>query len=327
MPLPRLRLGESTPANLMTATHSDLSHTTCLVTGASRGIGRITAIELARRGADIILIGRDKRRTEDAALAAKAAASRHGVKVSPLVADLSSLEELKRVADIVLNTHQQLHVLINNAGAIFDRHTLSVDGVEKTFALNHLAYFALTLRLLPLLRATEGARIINVASRAHEGAQMNFSRIVHGRPYHPWRAYQTSKLANILFTRQLATRIEGMGITANALHPGLVATHFGHDGARWMSWLLKLARPWMIDEQEGAKTTLYLASDAEPGGINGAYWSKCQQVRPSKMACEPEAAQRLWQLSVSLTGLDTQAQLTGLESGTQPHTRVQGHQQ
>ncbi|MEB3285668.1 MAG: SDR family oxidoreductase [Candidatus Sericytochromatia bacterium] len=281
-----------------------MAHKTYLITGASRGIGRVTTLELAERGANLILVGRDTQRTEQAAQEALALGAAKGTTVTTVIADLSHLKDVARAAQEILESCAKLDALINNAGAIFDRHIRTADGIENTFALNHLAYFALTLRLLPLIQRAPQGRIINVASRAHEGAQIDLEKIVDGRPYHPWKAYQASKLANILFSRELASRLKGTAMTVNALHPGFVATQFGHGGARWMSWFLRLARPWMINEEQGAKTSVFLAVDDAVANISGAYWVKCTQSQPSLEAQNNELARALWNLSVSLTGLD-----------------------
>ena len=193
---------------------------TCLVTGASRGIGRVTAIELARRGANVLIVGRDAARCE--AVAAEARATGGGGAITVYLADLSSMEAVRRLAAEVKAAHPRLHVLVNNAGAIVERRETTVDGHEATFGLNHLAYFLLTWELRDLLIASAPARVVNVASRAHRDGQLRFDDLMLERSYSPWRAYTASKLANIVFTRELARRLEGTGVTANSLHPGFL---------------------------------------------------------------------------------------------------------
>ncbi|MEB3223488.1 MAG: SDR family oxidoreductase [Candidatus Sericytochromatia bacterium] len=274
----------------------------CLVTGASRGIGRVTAVELARQGAHVALVGRDRARTEEAAEEARAV--RGGGHIETFLADLAEAAEVRALAEAYARDHDGLDVLVNNAGAIFERRCTTREGFEKTFALNHLAYHALTLRLMPLMTKQPAARVIVVASRAHTRVGLDLDDPMAERGYDGWRAYCASKLANVLFTRELARRLTGTAVTVNALHPGLVATSFGHADAGWYRWLVKLGRPWMIDAPEGARTTLHLATSPELAGLSGMYWARCRPDTPSPAARDPETARRLWALSVRLTGLD-----------------------
>lgn len=277
----------------------------CLVTGASRGIGRVTAIELARLGADVLLVGRDAARCE--AVAAEARATAGGGQVSVHLADLSSMQEVRRLAAEIRAARPKLDVLINNAGAIFERRETTADGHEATFALNHLAYFLLTWELRDLLTASAPARIINVASRAHRDGKLTFDDLMATRRYSPWKAYATSKLANVVFTRELARRLAGTGVTANSLHPGFVATNFGHDRSRIITWLLRLARPMMIGEAEGAATTLYLATSPQVAGVTGRYFANSREDTPIRAALDDAAARKLWAESERLLGLDPAA--------------------
>ena len=274
----------------------------CVVTGASRGIGRVTALALARSGADVVLVGRDAARTEAAAEAARAQGG--GGRVRVLLGDLSEPDGVKAVATAFLCEGDGLDVLINNAGAIFQTRETNSLGWERTFALNHLAYHALTLRLLPALLRRPGARIVNVASRAHTRVGFDLDDPMAERGYDGWRAYCRSKLANVLFTRELARRLAGSDVTANALHPGLVATHFAHEASGWYAWAARLARPWMIDEAAGARTTLHLATAPELGQISGQYWADCRPDTPSREGRDPKLAAALWSISADLTGLD-----------------------
>jgi NAD(P)-dependent dehydrogenase (short-subunit alcohol dehydrogenase family) len=274
----------------------------CLITGASRGIGREAALLLGRMGAHVVLVGRDRSRTEEAAAAVRAAGG--GGHVEVLLADLSEPEEVAALAQAYMQRHEGLDVLVNNAGAIFERRRTTRAGLEMTFALNHLAYHTLTLRLLPHLALRPEARVVVVASRAHTRARLDLDDPMGERAYDGWQAYCASKLANVLFTRELARRLAGTRITANALHPGLVATSFGHGEPGWYRWLVRLGRPWMIDAREGARTTVHVATAAELSGRSGEYWARCRPDTPSAAARDPEAARRLWELSVQLTGLD-----------------------
>ena len=274
---------------------------TCLVTGATRGIGRVAAVELARLGADLVLVGRDAARAEAAAAEARAAGG--GGTVAVLVADLSLMSEVRRLAAAYKAAHARLDVLVNNAGAIFDHRGETAEGFERTFALNHLAYFLLAHELRELLAASAPARIVNVASRAHRAGRLDFADLQLARGYTAWKAYAASKLANILFTRELARRLQGTGVTANSLHPGLVATNFGHDRLGLISLVLRFARPMMISEAEGAATTLHLATSPAVEGVSGAYFADCRETRAEPHACDDAAARRLWEETERLLGL------------------------
>lgn len=272
----------------------------CVVTGATSGIGYVTARELARRGASVTLVGRNPDRT---ALCVGSIRRETGSDaVDSLLADLSSMERVRALAEAVRARHQRLDVLVNNAGAVFlTRHT-TVDGFEMTFALNHLAPFLLTNLLLDLLRASAPARIVTTASVAHVGAKIDFDdpNYQHHR-YSAWGAYGRSKLANILFTYELARRLEGSNATANAFHPGFVATGFARSGPL-MDVVMTLARPMMVSAEEGARTQIYLASSPEVEGVTGQYFVKEHPTRSSKESYSVESQRRLWEISEELTG-------------------------
>lgn len=280
-----------------------MAGSTCLVTGATRGIGRVAAVELARQGARVLIVGRDRTRAEAAASEARAAQGPGGGGVEALVADLALMSEVRRLADEVRAACPRLDVLVNNAGAIFERREVTPEGFEKTFALNHLAYFLLTYMLRDLLVASAPARVVNVASRAHRAGRLDFDDLQMQKGYTAWKAYAASKLANILFTRELARRLEATGVTANALHPGLVATNFGHDRFGLISLVLRFARPMMIGEAEGAATTLHLATSPAVAEVTGAYFADCTPTRPEPQALDDVAASRLWEESEWLLGL------------------------
>lgn len=275
----------------------------CVVTGATSGIGEVAAIELARRGARVLIVGRSADRCAATLERVREAAGGDPSMAESIVADLSSQAEVRRVADEIGKRCDRLDVLLNNAGGMFLSRAESVDGIEMTLALNHLSYFLLTDRLLPLLKAGAPSRIVNVASDAHRGGRIDFDDIQLRRNYSGWRAYQQSKLANILFTYELARRLEGTGITANALHPGFVRTRFFQDFTGWVGFVIKLgARLVAIGPEAGARTSIYLATSPEVEGVTGRYFVKCRPVTSSPRSRDRDTAERLWRLSEELTG-------------------------
>ena len=273
---------------------------TCLVTGATLGIGRETALGLARIGARVVIVGRDYTRTREAA--AQIAREAGAGDVDYLVADLSSQSEVRRLAEAFGGKYPKLDVLVNNAGAVFTRRETTADGIERTWALNHLAEFLLTWLLLERLRAGAPARVVNVASAAHTSGRINFDDLQGDKKYSGIGAYAQAKLANIMFTYALARRLEGSGVTANCLHPGVVATGFGHNTPGLMSTLLKLARPLLITPQKGAATSIYLASSPDVANVSGKYFAKCKPLAASKLSRDTAAQERLWDVSERQTG-------------------------
>jgi NAD(P)-dependent dehydrogenase (short-subunit alcohol dehydrogenase family) len=272
-----------------------------LVTGATAGIGMVTARELARRGARVIGVGRSADRCAEAARQIREQTG--STSVEYLVADLSSQAEVRRLADLVKAATRRLDVLVNNAGVVRLKRVVTDDGLEMTFAVNHLAYFLLTNLLLDLVKASAPARIISVASAAHQGCKINFDDLQAETKYSPWRAYQRSKLANVLFTRELARRLEGAGVTANALHPGYVRTQiFRAEG--FQGWLLRRAADlFAITPEEGAQTSIYLATSADVEGQTGQYFVKEKIASSSPESQDDATARRLWDVSAKLTGL------------------------
>lgn len=273
----------------------------CLVTGATGGIGLVTALELARKGARVIGIGRSPDRCSQAA---RLIHEQTGVESSSyLIADLSSQAEIRRLAADVKNLTNRLDVLVNNAGGLFLSRRETVDGLEMTFALNHLAYFLLTNLLLDLVKAT-AARVVSVASEAHQRGTIAFDDLQARSRYSFWRAYQQSKLANILFTRELARRLEGSGVTANCLHPGYVNTQiFQVEGVR--GWLLRrLADALAIPPERGAETSIYLATSPDVQHTTGQYFIRNRPAATSPAARDDAAARRLWQESAVLCGME-----------------------
>ena len=220
-----------------------------------------------------------------------------------MIGDLSKQADVRRIASEFLARHDRLHLLVNNAGAIFMQRQLSSDGLEMTFALNHLGYFLLTNLLRDVLVKSAPARIVNVASRAHVRGTIAFDDLQAERSFGGWSAYSQSKLANILFTRELSRRLQGTGVTCNCLHPGVVSTGFGKNDSGWMRWAVKIAAPFLRTPEQGAATTVFLAQSPAVEGVTGKYFSDCKEIEPSKEARDAEVAQRLWEVSEQLTGL------------------------
>jgi NAD(P)-dependent dehydrogenase (short-subunit alcohol dehydrogenase family) len=278
----------------------DMRGKVCLVTGATSGIGAVAARELARRGAHVVLVGRNPERC--AATLRDIQEQTGSTQVESLLADLSSQQQVRGLARAFLERHRRLDVLVNNAGGMWMRRQETVDGLEMTFAVNHLAYFLLSGLLLDVLKASAPSRIVNVSSGAHRRATLPFDDLMGARRFRGWQAYKQSKLANLLFTYELARRLAGTGVTANALHPGFVATGFGANNGWRGSALQMLARWFAISSEEGARTILYLAASPEVAGVSGRYFVRERAV-PSSPASQDEAAQkRLWQVSEELTG-------------------------
>jgi retinol dehydrogenase 12 len=272
---------------------------TVFITGATSGIGEVAAVKLAEQGARIIFTARDQARADATFKKLKRAngAADHAVQM----ADLSLLAEMKRVGEAAA-AEPEIDVLINNAGALFNSRVETGDGLEKTFALNHLSYFVITNLLLPRLKP--GARIISTASGAHRRAQLNFKDLQTRRGYSGFSVYAKSKLCNVLFTRELARRIQGSGVTANCLHPGFVATRFGDQSGGITSVFVKLAKPvGAISPDEGVKTILYLASSPEVADVSGEYFYECKVDMPSAEARKDEDAKKLWELSAEIAGI------------------------
>lgn len=268
----------------------------CLITGATSGIGLVTARVLAERGATVIIVGRSQ--AKSAATVEQITSATGNPKVAYMLADLSAQHAVRQLAAQVRAEHPQLHVLINNAGAVLLRREQSVDGIEMTWALNHLAYFLLTDLLLDTLKASAPARVISVASNAHERGRINFDDPQRATGF---SAYAQSKLANVLFTRELARRLAGSGVTANVLHPGVVATSFGTNNG----WIGRALRPLFnrgsISPEQGAQTIIYLACAPEVGQISGQYFYQSRPIPAAPAAQDDAAAQRLWALSQRMT--------------------------
>src|ERR687894_2416746 len=238
---------------------------TVLVTGGSGGIGRATALGLATMGGHLVIVGRDRGRAEDAAREIRAAG---GGPVDVFVADLSSQAEVRRVADEVLHALSRIDVLVNNVGGYWNTRHLTVDGLERTFAVNHLAPFLLTNLLLDRMTESAPARVVTVSSYAQAQGRIDFEDLQGEREYSGARAYSQSKLANVLFTYELARRLQGTGVTANCLHPGAVRTNFGSGVSGVFGFMVRVLRPLMISSEKGAETSIYLASSPEVEGVS-----------------------------------------------------------
>lgn len=275
---------------------------TVAVTGGTSGIGEIAALRLAKMGARIVLVARDKARGEATLARLEKQAPRRGHTIH--YADLALLGEMKRVAAEIAAAEPKIDVLINNAGAMFAEREVTKDGFEKTFALNHLSYFVVTAGLRGPLLAAPAARIVNTASDAHKGAPFDIGDLQSSKNYKSFQAYGRSKLENILFTRELARRLEGTRATTNCLHPGFVATRFGDEAGGLIAHVIGLAKYLAISPDEGAKTIIYLAASPEVAKTNGKYFYKCRPTRPTKDGRDDELAQQLWQKTAELTGVD-----------------------
>jgi NAD(P)-dependent dehydrogenase (short-subunit alcohol dehydrogenase family) len=273
-----------------------------VVTGGTSGIGEETAVGLARRGARVVIVGRDRERGEASVANVRARSGNDAVDL--LLADLSSQKEVRGLAAQILDDYPALHVLVNNAGVVHLARRTTVDGLESTFAVNHLAYFLLTRLLQQRLVASAPARIVNVASEGHRFARLDFDDLQSERNYSVMRVYGLSKLANILFTAELARRLDGSGVTANCLHPGAVSTRLGINNG-WLGRLLIPAlRPFFLTPEKGARTSIHLATSEAVKDVSGKYFMKCALRRPSAICSDTEAARRLWDVSSELTGLE-----------------------
>jgi len=273
---------------------------TVLITGGTGGIGAAAAIGLARMGARVGITGRDRGRAVEAAAAITRESGNPAVDI--FVADMSSQAEVRRLATGVLATYPRLDVLLNNVGGFWAHRHLTADGLEHTFALNHLAPFLLTNLLLDRLVASSPARVVTVSSGAQSMGKIDFDDLMGERKYSGSRAYNQSKLANVMFTYELARRLEGTGVTANALHPGLTSTAFsGEDPA--LGVLVKVMRPFMRSPAKGADTAVYLASASEVEGVNGQYFADRVPKKTNASSYDRAITARLWEVSADLVGI------------------------
>lgn len=270
-----------------------------VVTGGTSGIGEVAALALAGMGARIVLVARDRARADATLAKLEAKGEGHAAHI----ADLSSIAATRRVGTEIAAAESRIDVLINNAGALFNQRRLSPDGLEMTFAVNHMAYFVLTETLLDRLKAAAPARIVNTASGAHFGARLDFADLQSERGYSGFAVYGKSKLANVLFTRALARRLEGSGVTANCLHPGFVATRFGDRSGGVLQALMPVAKLGAISPERGAETIIHLAASPAVAGVTGLYFYKNQPQAPSAEAQDDASAARLWAESERLASV------------------------
>jgi len=271
----------------------------CLITGGTNGIGKSTAQGLARMGATVVIVGRSAQKTSRVVEEIRLATGNH--QVDSLVADLSSQADIRRLANDFLSKYSRLDVLVNNAGGTFLTRQLSVDGIEMTLALNHLAYFLLTSLLLPTLIASTPARIISVSSDAHAHGKIEFDNLQGERAFSGLGPYGNSKLANILFTTELARRLEGTGVTANTLHPGLTSTGFGKNNPGLLMTIMGAVIPLIARSPEkGAQTSVYLASSPEVANVTGKYFVDSKATAPAPQATDPAVAKKLWDMSADM---------------------------
>ncbi len=267
----------------------------CLVTGATDGIGKVSARVLAELGAKVIIVGRNPEKS--AIVLAELRSISGNENIDLLMADLAVMQEVRDLAEQVISRYDRLDVLLNNAGGYFTKHEITSDGLEMTFALNHMSYFLLTNKLMELLKYSAPARIVNVSSDAYYGVDMDFENLNGEQEYKAWKAYQKSKLANVLFTYELLKKVPG-NITVNCLHPGFVATNFGHNNGGFFGPVLKIAqRISAINPEEGAKTSIFLCSAPEVKGVSGKYFYKCQPKTSSRESRNMDTGKRLWQIS------------------------------
>src|SRR5215217_8099709 len=272
----------------------------CLITGATSGIGKATAMGLANMGASVVMVARDRSRGEAALAEIKEGSANASVDL--MLTDLSSQEDIRRLADEFKDAYPRLDVLINNAGVIRSKRVTSTDGIEMTFAVNHLAYFLLTNLLLDLLKASAPSRIVNVSSAEQRNGTIDFDNLQAEKGYKTAKAYGQSKLANILFTYELARRLEGTGVSANCLHPAAgVRTNLGSGVSGVFGFTVRALTPLMKSPEKGAETSIYLASSPEVEGVSGAYFVKKAEARSSDASHDERTARRLWEVSAELT--------------------------
>jgi len=267
----------------------------CLVTGANSGIGKVTAKDLAAGGATVIMACRNRDKGE--AARGEIVRETRNENVDLMIADFSDLSQIRRLAAEVKAKYPRLHVLVNNAGSHYSKRTVTVDGYEATFAVNHLGYFLLTVELLDLLKSTAFARVVNVSSEAHRSARINLDNLNLENGYSGWKAYGKSKLANVLFTYELARRLKGTGVTANCMHPGVVGTNlFNHVGGL-AGKIVRLFTPFMRTPEKGADTVIWLASSPEVEGITGKYFVDRKEQTTNPQSYDTAVAARLWEIS------------------------------
>ena len=282
-------------------TRADLTGKTALVTGANQGIGKVSALELARMGAAVTMVCRSEEKGR--AAREEIVAQVKDAAVELIVGDVSSLASLRDVAQRFLDGHERLDILLNNAGVLATSRRESKDGFEHTFATNHLGYFYLTHLLRTTIEKTPGARVVSVSSEAHRSGTIDFDDLQGRKRWSAIGSYSASKLANVLFTRELARQWAGTGVTANCLHPGVIASGFASTDGGFAALLARIARPFLATTEDGAKTQIYLCSSPDVAKISGKYFDKSKERQPSRAAQDDAVARDLWTVSEELCGL------------------------
>ena len=281
--------------------NENLENKVCLITGATNGIGEEAAKELNKMGAEIVFVARNEEKGEQLKAELKEAS---GKEPTMILANLSSQSEVKSAAEKFLSMEKPLDILLNNAGIMNRERNITEDGLEEVFSVNHLAYFTFTLMLIDKLKSTEGSRVVNVASGAHQFVkEMNFGDLQSEKVFKPMQVYGQSKLANILFTKSLANKLADHGVTVNCLHPGFVSTGIGSNNKGIWNILMSLARPFARKTDKGAETSVYLCSSPEVKDISGEYFVDCKIEKVSDAAKSSDQADKLWEISSELTGL------------------------
>ena len=286
------------------STRPDLSGKTAIVTGANSGIGKATALELAKMGTRLVMVCRNYEKGEKARQEIIAESQNENVEL--MLADMSSKDSIRRLASDFQNTHKKLELLINNAGVYLTRRQVTPDGLETTLATNLLGPFLLTNLLLGLLKSSASSRIVNVSSDAHNGIRMNFDDLQGEKRFSGWQAYGQSKLGMILFTHELSKRLAGTGVTVNSVHPGVVRTNFAKNNGGLVALGFRLIGVFFISPSASAKRVLYVATSPALENVSGKYFSKMREEKSSKESYDDMAAERLWQISEQLTGLSAQ---------------------
>ena len=286
------------------STRPDLAGKTCIITGANSGIGKATALELAKMRTRLVMICRDKEKGEKAQREIIAESQNGNVEL--MLADMSSQESIRRLASDFQNTHKKLELLINNAGVYLTKRMVTPDGLEATLATNLLGPFLLTNLLLGVLESSAPSRIVNVSSDAHNGIRMNFDDLQGEKKYSGWQAYGQSKLGMILFTHELSKRLAGTGVTVNSVHPGVVRTHFAKNNGGLVALGFRIIGVFFISPSASAKRVLYVATSPDMTNVSGKYFSKMQEEKSSTESYDGGSAERLWRVSEQLTGLTAQ---------------------
>jgi NAD(P)-dependent dehydrogenase (short-subunit alcohol dehydrogenase family) len=278
---------------------------TVLITGGTSGIGKAMAVAMTAMGANVVVVGRNPARGKAAVEEIKARS--HSESVELMLADLSVQSEVRRLAEEFLERYDRLDVLANNAGLVQSKRTETPDGIETTLAINHLAPFLLTNLLIERLEQSAPSRVITVSSEAQRWGNVDFEDMQSRRKYRGFPVYGMTKLANIMFTYELAERLSGTGVTANCLHPGSVGTNFGQNNRGPMALFFRTFKPFMRSPEQGADTLIWLASSPEVEGLSGMYFSDRKVIEAKKVTCDPAARRRLWEISEDLTGLKVTA--------------------